>query len=185
MMQGPHTTQEGTPFLRLVEARDNELVLPIDTDSDRRRERNHEVMKAVGIELVDVEEGDSLFQRVKLPVGWKKVVGDLTAYSHIVDSEGRKRVEIILYQAGSSEQKIFMYLCCRFGRSFDHDRFCNTNECVTHVTDGGQVIYTTEPVVADKHKGNMHMTIKEANAAASAWLNEHYPKWLEPDAYWD
>jgi hypothetical protein len=183
MIQSTHTTQEGTPFLRLITLRDNELVLPVDTD--KWTQHNARVLAAIGVKLLGVAAGNQFLQPITLPAGWKKVAGNRSVYSHIIDNKGRMRVEIISYQAGSNEQKVFMYLCRRYGRSFDHDHFCNTNQGVTHITDGNQVMYTTQPVAADTHPGNPDMVMKETDAAASTWLNKHYPRWHNPGAYWD
>jgi|GEM_PF-2922047 len=183
MMQTPSNTVKDIPFLRLVGAKKNESVLPVDTD--RCLKHNEGVLAAVGVKVLGIVVDNCLLQYVKLPTGWKKVAGNRIDYSYIIDNKSRKRVEILLYQPGSGAQRVFMYLCHRYGRSFDHNRFCNTNECVTHVTDGDQVIYTTRPVVARKHEGTMYVTMEEADAAASAWLDAHYPKWQDISAYWD
>jgi len=183
MMQTPSNTVKDIPFLRPIGAKKNELMLPVDTGG--RRKHNEEVLATVDIKVLGVVADNHLLQPVTLPIGWKRVTGNLTGYSYIIDNKNRKRVEILLHQPETGAQRVYMYLCHRYGRSFDHNRFCNTGECVTRVTDGDRVIYTTRPVVARKHDGIMYVTMEESDAAASAWLDSHYPKWHQPEAYWD
>jgi len=157
----------------------------LPTISDRRKQRRVEkVLKTAGVKFLGVVENDALFQRVELPAGWKKVAHSHSMYSYLVDHNNRKRVEIF-YKADLHDRKAYMCLTCRFGRSFDYDRYSDTNECVTNVTDGDKVIYTTKPVVAFKHTGDMYTIMDGSDAAASTWLDTHYPKWHDPGAYWD
>jgi len=200
MTQSPSNAKKSNSFLHLVDSKKDDLhrtdgeanatlepgaigqragvnnsILP--TGSGERKKRNEKILKTVGIKLLGVVESNLIFQRVLLPMGWQRIAHGHGSYSCIIDEKSRKRVEIV-YLDTEHNQKVYMSLCRRFRRSFDYDRFCDTNVGVTNVTDNGKVIHTTDPTVsANGSEG--------ANAAASAWLDEHYPQWRDPSAYWD
>lgn len=140
------------------------------------------ILEAAGIKILGAVEGDPMFQYVELPQGWKKVATDHSMWSKLVDDKGRERASIF-YKAAFYDRSAHMSLSCRFGVSFDYDRLDKENVGVANVTDGGKVIFTTDPIPANGEK-RYDMSDK-ANKLAVEWLDKNHPDWRNPGAYWD
>jgi len=140
------------------------------------------ILEAAGVKFLGVVEGDDMFQYVELPEGWKKVATSHSMHSKLVDDKGRERASIF-YKAAFYDRSANMSICRRFSVSFDWTRFDKDKVGVTNVTDGDKVVYTTEPLQAEDKKG---WDVEEVtNKVAIEWLDESYPDWRNPGAYWD
>lgn len=131
---------------------------------------------------------DDLFIRATLPDGWKKVPTDHDMWSHLVDDQGRERASIF-YKAAFYDRDAFMSLTQRFttttqpvgGYGSKHDD--NTPyECV--VLDGGQVIWTSKPLQLGKGRDRWELQAALQQQGIGL-LDENYPMWRDPTAYWD
>ena len=140
------------------------------------------ILEATGVKFLGVVEGDDMFQYVEFPQGWKKVATDHSMWSKLVDDKGRERASIF-YKAAFYDRSAHMSLSCRYGVSFDYDRFDKENVGVANVTDGGKVIHTTEPIPANGEE--RYDVSDKANKVAVEWLGKSYPDWRNPGAYWD
>lgn len=153
--------------------------------TDIRRHGDYEaqaILEAAGVKFLGVVEGDDMFQFVEFPQGWKKVATDHSMWSDLVDDKGRKRASIF-YKAAFYDRSAFISLTCRYGATFDYDRFDKEGVAVAMVTDCGKPIYTTDPIPANgKEKFDLS---DETKKVAIAWLDENYPDWQNPGAYWD
>lgn len=162
------------------------VILPTDilpTDMGRHSDYNTKaILEAAGVKFLGVVEGDDMFQYVALPQAWKKVATDHYMWSKLVDEKGRERARIF-YKAAVYDRSARISLSCRFGVSFDYDRFDKENIGVTNVTDGGKVVHTTEPIPANGEK--RYETSDKANKIAVEWLDTNHPDWRNPVAYWD
>lgn len=141
------------------------------------------ILEAAGVKFLGVVEGDCMFQYVELPQGWKRVATDHSMWSKLVDDKGRERASIF-YKASFYDRSARMSLSCRFGVSFDYDRFDKENVGLSNVTDGGKVIHTTEPISTAEGE-NRYDVRNKANKLAVEWLDKNHPDWLNPGAYWD
>lgn len=66
-----------------------------------------EILKAAGVEFLGVLPEDPLFQRVKLPAGWRKLGDDHPMWSSLVDDKGMERAAIF-YKAAFYDRKSWM-----------------------------------------------------------------------------
>lgn len=140
------------------------------------------ILEAAGVKFLGVVDGDDMFQYVELPEGWKKVPTDHSMWSKLVDDKGRERAGIF-YKAAFYDRSAHMSLSCRFGVSFDYDRFDKESIGVATVTDGGKVVHTTDPIPANGKE--CYDVSNKANKAAVEWLDKNHPDWRNPGAYWD
>ncbi|MEK7655236.1 MAG: hypothetical protein AAB386_00955 [Patescibacteria group bacterium] len=138
-------------------------------------------LEKAGVRFGAKVEGDDLFQYVELPAGWKKVPTDHSMHSNLLDDKGRERAGIT-YKAAFYDRYARLDVSCRFSYCLNYDRE-NENVTVAHVTDSGKVIHTTEPIKYESEK--RHDSYDAAYEQARAWLDERYPDWQDPSAYWD
>jgi hypothetical protein len=141
------------------------------------------ILEAAGMKFLGPVEGDAMFQYVELPKGWQKVATDHSMWSKLVDDKGRERA-LIFYKAAFYDRSAYLTLSCRYHTSFDYDRFDSESIGVTNITDGMEVIHTTEPILASKGDES-YIVSEKTNRAATKWLDKNYPSWRDPSAYWD
>lgn len=134
--------------------------------------------------IVFFEPIDDLFVKVKLPGGWKKAPTDHSMWSNLIDEKGRVRA-MIFYKAAFYDMDAFISLERRF--AFRNERLGNdydTSPRAAIVLDQGEVIWQSEPEspsgeVPTYEAGERYLP------EARAWLDERYPDWQDPLAYWD
>jgi len=68
-----------------------------------------EKLKELGVEFLDPIEGDPLFCRAKLPVGWSKKVTPHSMWTHLVNAD-REVVALLFYKAAFYDRKAHMML---------------------------------------------------------------------------
>lgn len=68
-----------------------------------------ETLETAGVKFGEVVEGDSLFQYVELPVGWKKQGTDHDMWSSLHDENG-KEVATIFYKAAFYDRRAHLGL---------------------------------------------------------------------------
>ena len=130
---------------------------------------------------------DNLFIEATFPPGWTKRPTDHQMHTEILDAKGRVRGSIF-YKAAFYDQRADCNLKCRFYVSTDYNEDQRTvfihDEC-------GQVDKKLPPLKAPDWNGDREEAM-ESNAAIDAaresllqWLNETYPGWNSPLAYWD
>lgn len=152
--------------------------LPTDMQGDAKS-----VLEAAGVKFLGVVEDDPMFQYVELPNGWKKVGTGHSMWSDLLDDKGRKRASIF-YKAAFYDRSAHIGVSRRYGMSIDYTRLDEEKVAVAMVTDGDEVIYTTDPIEFADDKDRYDAQDK-ARELAVAWLNENYPKWESASAYWD
>jgi hypothetical protein len=144
-------------------------------------------LEAAGVKFLGPVENDPIFQRVELPAGWKKEPTEHSMWSRLLDERNRARAGIF-FKAAFYDRSAHLALTCRYSVAYDYDRGRAENVAVSHVKDGNQVIYSTEPVVlpTDKAEHARRFELEEAaSKAAKDWLTARYPDWQNPGAYWD
>lgn len=135
-------------------------------------------LEQAGFRFLGPVDGDPMFQYVEFPKGWTKKATDHSMWSDLIDPKGRKRGGIF-YKAAFYDRSAHMSLCCRFS----YGRNYNDNAKPFEIQDCGKAIHTIPPESAASMKS---WDIADAQRdAAIAWLNENYPDWANPAAYWD
>jgi len=169
--------------------------LPINTGYGTTKEQ----IEALGIEYI--EPADDLFWHVRLPAGWKKVATDHSMHSDLIDDKGRKRASIF-YKAVFYDRRADIDLAKRYGVQVQPvGGWTNDREGVEwhgSVTDCGEAIWSTEhldpeppynSVTDGQDKRQAWLDWQERKDGLGKqcreWLDEHYPDWKSPLAYWD
>ena len=154
-----------------------------------------ETLEAAGVEFRDLLEEDGTLQHVKLPKGWRIVLGDYPTWSSLVDDRDRVRARIMVkieyYQRSDfTERQARMVIHCRFNVALDGKRYDEEGVVVYNVYDrqcDGEVIYATEPrsIAGVNNPDDRCKLQDDADKEAIAWLDIRYPEWHDPKAYWD
>lgn len=141
-----------------------------------------QILEAAGIKFLGIAEDDKQFQYVELPAGWKKEATDHPMWSNLVDEKGRIRARIF-YKAAFYDRNSFIQLVTRFCVWYDFKREDTEKVAVGLVMDCDKVIFATTPIQQDGSKN--YEAYNKAKEAAGKWLDENYPDWKNPGAYWD
>jgi len=173
-------------------------VLPIDCNRQERA-----LFEQMGI--VFHEPVDGLFVRVDLPEGWHKAPTHHAMWTDLVDNRGRKRAAIF-YRAAFYDRSAHMNAVARLtyltqpdgGYTDDYaaERL-KPKECIVldTATDGilWRVALPPEPPYNHATDGpevrqswlDYQDLRRGAEFHAECWLNQHFPDWRNPVAYWD
>lgn len=144
-----------------------------------------EKLESLGI--VFVREVDDLFWEAELPEGWKIEPTEHSMQSYLLDDKRRKRAGIF-YKAAFYDRSANIYLIPRFILVGYESCDCNGNETeynkATHiktvVKDQEKEIF-----VAGTREGNDTEAADTHEKIALEWLEENYPDWENPLAYWE
>lgn len=161
--------------------------LPTEITTDK----GQEILESCGVVFGDVVEGDPMFQHVTLPDGWTRAGTSHSMHSDVLDEKGRRRIGVF-YKAAFYDRSAHMSLCRRYGTHQDYKRRDEEKVYVAIVTDGyiaespndTKVMYTTDPIPCPE-TGDDWEAYDKTNGDAKTWLDEHYPEWGDPAAYWD
>lgn len=133
------------------------------------------------------EAADDIFTYVQFPEGWTKSPTDHSMWSDLVDDKGRRRGGIF-YKAAFYDRSAHMNLDSRIRYSRDYD---NDEVFQYKVYRDGEVIHETEAVQPEGWtSGNRYNDAywaaeDKASKEVNTWLEENYPDWENPMAYWD
>lgn len=144
-------------------------------------ENAKKMLKKWGFVFHGEVEGDPMFHYVTLPEGWKKERTDHSMWSKLLDQQGRERASIF-YKAAFYDRSAHLSLTCRYGFHTDYDRRDAEGVEVVIVTDCGERIHETEPLANED--GQNWESYEKSKKVAVAWLDERYPRWRDPTAYW-
>lgn len=156
--------------------------LPKECNYNTTREQ----LEQVGI--VFGEDADDLFVNVQLPEGWSKVATGHPMWSRLIDDQGRERAAIF-YKAAFYDRNAHISLSRRFSygvqplggyeQEYDHETVARV--CV--VTDCDEIIWQSEPLSPSDTLKSYNLS-RELEPLGKAWLEERYPNWKDPLAYW-
>ena len=167
------------------------------------RKQTEEDFAKSGIKLGPVYTEDPLFQSAELPQGWSKKGTEHSMHSDVIDDKGRIRIHVF-YKAAFYDRSAHMSLINRFsvgsGRTLRcmHPDFSNVDSIPKDgdedivVIDNGQGPIPTErfrikvgvpPEGSEPHQ--QYLNLQAARVSAAQWLDENYPDWALPYAYWD
>ncbi len=157
-----------------------------------------ELFEQMGVVIGD--DIDDLFIEAQLPKGWRKVATNHAMWSKLLDEQGRERASIF-YKAAFYDRDAHISLMRRFSCRVEPVRGWDANykqsEWWCEVYDGDVSIWQSESIEAEPE---YNLDDSEAKRAAwlrwqerksalgelgKAWLDEHYPDWNNPLAYWD
>lgn len=159
----------------------NSTTLPTNIMTDN----GQKILEKAGVVFGDVVEGDRMFQYVTLPDGWEKKPTDHSMWSELADDKGRKRAGIF-YKAAFYDRSAHMSLDRRYRCTYDYERKDAEGVYVGQAFDGDTAIHECGPLPAKKYDGtDAWENYDLAQKQAAEWLNEHYPDWQDPAAYWD
>lgn len=135
------------------------------------------------------EPVDALFTNVQLPDGWHKEATDHSMHSNLLDDYGRVRARIF-YKAAFYDRRADINICRRFSYSTQPiggwgqpcDR--ETTPMICAVTDCDKVIWQSEPMTPSNDTKRFQLA-DALRLQGEAWLDEHYPDWHDPLAYWE
>ena len=153
--------------------------LPLDMRGDRA------VFEAMGI--VFGEPVDELFIEAKLPDGWRKEAIGHSMWSHLLDERGRKRAGIF-YKAAFYDRSAHMYPERRFwcGRTYEGEIFARVSDYTGIIWRGDTIGPEPEWSREDNSAWTNWSSRRDTEVAvAKRWLDENYPDWCNPLAYWD
>lgn len=154
----------------------NSSTLPKDIND---RNITRKTLEDMGI--VFGNDADDLFVNVTLPAGWKKVATDHSMWSELKDEKDRKRA-MIFYKAAFYDRSAHMNLSSRFSLNAYHRN--DQDQLETVVMDGDAIIFSAGSRASD-YSDESYRIGDEQSKVANTWLNEHYPDWKNPLAYWD
>lgn len=161
--------------------------------------KDKEYLEQMGI--VFGEDADDLFVNVQLPDGWSKQHGEDSRGSYLVDSKGNKRASIF-YKAAFYDRYASISLMRRYSaryESLDKDNR-KASGYVGMATDRGVEIWRSDeiepeppyPIQSDENYPQVRLDWlawsdkrKGLGKLAGEWLDENYPDWRSPVAYWE
>lgn len=139
-----------------------------------------ETIESNGGKIGDVVADDPIFTLVELPDGWEKETTDHSMWSKVVDKQGRPRASVF-YKAAfydrsahiSPDRRFYVsaYEECEEG----HVKVCVKDAC-------GEVTQSWQRAVGDDGD---YAVREELRAKGKDYLDEHWPDWESPNAYWD
>lgn len=158
--------------------------LPDDSDYEKPLARL--VYERLGIKVVEGLQ-DALFTEVEMPEGWRVEATGHSMWSKLIDDKGRERGSIF-YKAAFYDRDAFFNVKCRFSidcyRSADKDgnpvQSGTETHFATYIMDGGKPVQ----FIALREENDSNQSDEHRNAARQ-WLNENYPEWENPFAYWE
>lgn len=168
--------------------------LPTDMGSPETKS----VLEKLGVRFLGEVPDDPIFQYVEFSEGWKKVPTAEPRLSMLVDTNGRERARIF-YKAAPYDRRASLLLETRYtyrdilNRSaFDGTLLNDTEPIVAFVTDGcgegvgeERILWTSEEFDPPQERLERFRAWQAARKQAEAWLDENFPQWRDPLAYWD
>lgn len=170
------------------ERRGQQAVRHTDVLPNKISQRDREILTSLGFQIGEVLPHDDLFLEATLPEGWAKRPTDHSMYTDLVDPQGRRRGSIG-YKAASYDRWVSFHLCSRYDLQLYHPtgeyEFGKSFYGVVDTAQGGVFVYVPTPEDIERHKPEQRWDGKGDNQACSHWLNQHFPDWKSPAAYWD
>jgi hypothetical protein len=157
----------------------NSTQLPTDMRDDSQK-----ILEAAGVVFGELTPGDELFREATLPAGWKKEATKDPMHIKLLDANGHLRATIF-YKAAFYDRVAFLGVCTRFNVDrYGHDQKYPGKFAASVLDAKGEVEFKTK--VQELGKGENEWDVRDrVSAIAENWLNENYPAWKSPAAYWD
>lgn len=153
--------------------------LPANMREEDRRTLEYYRVRFLGDKVFTVSD-EYEFIRVLLPKGWRILWSDWT----LRDEKGRER-GYTRCKPDPMTGWVYFYLTTRFSCRADETSYRKTGAVGAIVTDCGETIHTTKPVQQKEEETLYCQFLERVIGAGERWLDEHYPQWRDPAAYWD
>lgn len=147
-----------------------------------RGAKGRAALTAAGVRFTG--QGDDVLERVELPAGWKLEPTDHSMWSKLVDETGAERASCF-YKGAFYDRRATVHVATRYrlqsDLSEDLDEHGNRHGRFT-VVDArtSAVLFATEPGTLSYADDSYERHEK----ACVAYLDEHFPQWRDPGAYW-
>lgn len=132
------------------------------------------------------EPADDLFVNVTMPEGWSMQPTSHAMWSHLCDEQGRVRAKMF-YKAAFYDRDAHISLCRRFVVN-QYDNQAGEPDSLLRVSVYDNGALRKEPVHVIETECNnpkeRYDVREELDNEAKEWLNETYPEWKDPLAYW-
>lgn len=162
------------------EALVNSIMLPKEIGNATR-----EQLEAIG--FVFGADADTLFVNVTLPLGWSKRATDHDMHSELLDDQGCVRAGIFYKAAFYDRRANIHFKSCYTIETQYLDKHGNETEwntayqrLFTVKNPSGTVLFTSTAVSNKNWKGH-----DISHQECKTWLDQYYPEWRNPLAYWD
>jgi hypothetical protein len=143
---------------------------------------NEAILLNLGFKLGEPVHGDTLFRYAELPEGWKREGSGHSMWSYLVDAKGNKRASVF-YKAAFYDRNAHMSLERRFHWSTHYN---DDDTAYSYVMDGDKEVFRSDVVVIrNSDRSYNHGVLDEAQEKTKTWLNQNYPDWQNPMAYWE
>jgi hypothetical protein len=156
-----------------------------------------EILEGFGVIFGEVIESNPLFQSVTLPKGWSFEKTDIQYTTYLLDEYDRLRAEVV-YKKCFWDPDAFLRLVTRYRtvRTFKDGGLCYQ----VLVNGDDKVLWETEILPeftgergdSEEEEEEYYLQLDAYSqkknsliAQAKEYLNDHYPKWEDPTAYWD
>ncbi len=154
--------------------------LPIDMGKGTRAD-----LESLG--FVFGEALDDLFVHCKFPPGWRKQSTEHSMHSDLLDDKGRCRGRIF-YKAAFYDRRADLRLVKRYtfdyylpcdadGKPMEHRNHSHYKTCITDCEREIHLIGVRSKALNESADPHFQL--------AKNWLDEHFPDWQNPLAYWD
>lgn len=142
------------------------------------------ILEAAGGRIIPVFNPIPRYVRVELPSGWRVIPTNDYKWTNLVDEKGRKRGEIYCMPTFNLPDT-YIQACCRYTIVFVRADL-NMSQSISQVKDCEQVLFTSQPFTFKLHDVESSLSAQhKAGSQSVNWLNEHFPNWRDPSAYWN
>lgn len=191
-------TGNGSTAIERQEARGQSKFVASDTLPIK-----HDYCSQIQLERMGIVFGelvDDLFIEVQLPEGWRKVPTDHSMWSKLIDEKGRERASIF-YKAAFYDRNAHLTLTRRFSCRVEPiygygDKDYRQHEWHCVVADCGGLVWQSQRIEPEPEYSLQDETKLAAwkdwtakkdalQQEGIAWLDQNYPDWEDPLAYWD
>lgn len=157
---------------------------------DNKRKYAMEQYAKMGIIVLE-EDDDGYMCKVQLHDGWKIERVD-SYWSNILDNKGRKRINFF-YKSAFWDRDAFTNFLCRYGISiFPFDNYMSDatyedrryKPWTVYLTDCGEPIKKLHEITPTTRK-EFYDVEDKLRAIGIDYLNDHYPRYNDINAYWD
>ena len=141
------------------------------------------IIGATRAQLIEIgfkfgEDADDLFVHCELPKGWKKVATGHSMHSHVLDEQSRKRAGIF-YKAAFYDRHADITMLSRYTLRVFRKPAMEIEAEVCAVVDTDAILFETEV-----YESADYMAYDAARMLCRLWLDDKYPDWQSPLAYW-
>lgn len=137
-----------------------------------------EDLEKQGVVFGNVVKGDTMFQHVTLPKGWKIRPTEHSMWTELVDEKERVRASIF-YKAAFYDRSAHISLSKRYNVS------AYKNDEYAVALDSGKVIFKSQPFELGEDGKPTYDSREEKTKECNEYLDKYFPRWQDVTAYWE